>query len=1269
MSRLLRWFCLLLLPFASLGQGSAEFRLVNTIGTPLDIPYGVVVDPKGFLNVLDGGFITLLDQQGHYVRRMPWVADSLNLYIRGTGLAMDPEGNNYVLSSSWVRKLSPQGQTLMTFGASGTDPGQLNRPSSIAVDHAGNTYVTDNYKRLQKFDAQGKFEWAFVLPGNTGINDEVACVAADPAGNIYLLTDGYTTTEQYIIPITASGQAGQLIALQHDISVGSANAKLLIDQAGNFDVAISNAGVRQYDKTGEFQKVFASSGQPFITPFNDVSIGGIASDAAGNVYVGIGGPNITFGRLYKYSPAGVTVAAWGNKTSYDCLVQDGAGKALVFDIFEKQVVKLGDDGRELLRFGAKGPNPGQFKGQVVALAVDDSDNIYTLESDASGTRLQKFNAQGQFLTSTSAEAFKVPAAFDLLYAGLAVDHAGNVYLADIHNDVVRKFDQNGQQLLEMGSTGTGRGQLLQPLAVGLDGQDNLYVADQSGNRIQKFGPTGQVVWENKVFNHSDTPYSFEYTKVGLSVDGPGNVYTATSVDSALRVINPDGSVSHQLPANCSRLAINRTGTRLLTLHPHIPDSGVTEEYPYSDAIQVFAPTFSAFARSSKITGRIFQDTSSDCVQQSAEPGMPGIIVVAEPGSYYGLSDENGSYSIEADTGTYTLRQLLPSEPGRASTQTCVTQSAVHLARYDMTTAGPDFGNQTKLTPYLNISVSSSRRRRCFRSTTAVSYANRGFAPARAAKVAVKLPEYVVLISASASYTRDAQGNYIFAVGDLLPQQQGYITITDSVVCGNEAIRGLTVCTKAWITPGNSIPLPAAWNGGTVAVRGNAIASGEVRFALVNKSTVPTGDSLGLRLYTDAKLALSQKYTLAAGDSLVLRVPATAGQALRLEADEPANHPISPTASASVEAGFQPGGQPNPAFLMLPLATTAPTLAEDCQPIRDSYDPNDKQVVPTGTGSEHYTPTSTALNYQVRFQNTGSDVAYRVEVIDTLSADLDLSTLHIGAASHSYRLSLTGKARPVLTFTFDGINLPAKVRSEAGSQGFVQFSITPKAGLTPKMLVENFADIFFDFNSPVRTNTTTNRIYDVPAVVEPAGKLELASLVVSPLLSSFTPGQGAAGTVVTLRGQHFAPQASNNQVTFNGVAAQVLSATADMLTVEVPAGAATGKVRVVTAEGSTGSSTNFEITQPTAAAPGSIAAGLAVYPNPAPGGAATLSWRRAACTVQQVRVFDARGALLLTLIPDATADVLALPLAGRSRGLYLVLVQTSQGLVRKRLTVE
>jgi hypothetical protein len=72
--------------------------------------------------------------------------------------------------------------------------------------------------------------------------------------------------------------------------------------------------------------------------------------------------------------------------------------------------------------------------------------------------------------------------------GLAVDAAGNIYVADSGNNRIQKFDPNGRYLTKWGSRGSGNGQFQQPTDVAIDFDGNVYVADRYNNRIQKFNP-------------------------------------------------------------------------------------------------------------------------------------------------------------------------------------------------------------------------------------------------------------------------------------------------------------------------------------------------------------------------------------------------------------------------------------------------------------------------------------------------------------------------------------------------------------------------------------------------------------------------------------------------------------------------------------------------------------------------------------------------------------------------------------------------------------
>ena len=1160
----LRWFFLLLLPFISRAQLPSDFKLEKTLGTPLHSPLDVAVDEQGYVHVLDDGFVTKLDSQGAFVQKIP-ITNPANTGSQGYALSLDAAGNYYTVDFGWgeVRKLNSEGKVLLSFGKSGFLAGQLYQPTSLRLDKAGSIYVIEqSSSRLQKFDAQGKLQWVFdTVPNPTNAVLHATALGLDLAGNAYVLESDFA-----VIKISPTGQFVQRLVLANapPVGLGVGSMSLSLDKAGNLYVGMSQAyGIRKYAASGQLLATtpIAQYGTHTAVAFN----------AAGNMYATSLDHDGLDSKLYKFTAAGRPLGTWGNLASYNHLVQDGVGNFYVYDGLAQRILKFDATGREVLRFA---PSPfASGLTYVLTLACDIQNNLYAFTVGNTESHIEKFSSQGQSVglieNASITKLSEAPVA-------MAVDPAGSIYFADSRADLVRKFDQQGNQLLQFGARGQGAGQFDQVLGLAVDGRGYVYVADINGHRVQKFSPTGQFLRENKALTTQDAYVGRCYAS--LSVDRAGTAYLGSSMDDFVRVYDPSGKFSRKLPGNCSRLAINGPGTRLLTLKGQQTNNYVAPR-PYSDVVDFYSAATPPLAavRESQITGRIFSDYSTTC-KALTDPGLANSVVVAEPGNYYGLSDENGNYSIATDTGTYTIRQLLPQEPGRLIQQTCASAQTVRVTTYGAFFAGPSFGNQEERQPYLRVSVASNRRRRCFRNVTTVAYANTGAAAANA-RIRVVLPEHVLFIAATKAYTHDAKGNYFFNVGTLAPHQRGTITIYDSVACGNPAIRGLTVCTKAWITPTNSYQPSASWNNASIAVRGTPAAGNQARFTVTNTGTGATTDSLRLRVYQDTQLALVHRFALAAADSLVLRIPAT-GQVVHVEADQPLGHPLKTTASASVElAGRLSGGLPSVAMPAFPPDSHEPEQAVDCQPILDSYDPNDKQVLPVGFTAAHYTPTNTPLKYQVRFQNTGNDVAYRVEVVDTLAAELDLSTLRVGAVSHPYRLTVTGKKRPILTFTFDNILLPASSQDLAGSNGFVQFSIQPKAGLVPKASIANYADIFFDFNEPVRTNTTLNRIFDMPLVVDPTQQLAARDIIVSPRINSFSPAQGRAGTLVTLTGQHFATTLSSNQVLLAGVAAPVLAGTATTLTVRVPAGATTSAIHLRTPDGTAQSATRFTIFQP------------------------------------------------------------------------------------------
>jgi uncharacterized repeat protein (TIGR01451 family) len=142
--------------------------------------------------------------------------------------------------------------------------------------------------------------------------------------------------------------------------------------------------------------------------------------------------------------------------------------------------------------------------------------------------------------------------------------------------------------------------------------------------------------------------------------------------------------------------------------------------------------------------------------------------------------------------------------------------------------------------------------------------------------------------------------------------------------------------------------------------------------------------------------------------------------------------------------------------------------QHCFTVVNSIDPNTKEVFPEGNidTSQHW------LTYTINFQNTGTAAAQHIYILDTLDNSLDESSFTLLSYSFQPLTQVLGK---VIRFNFPNINLPDSTSDEPHSHGYVQFKVKIKTGLTNGTLIHNTANIYFDFGSPVSTNTTENQI--------------------------------------------------------------------------------------------------------------------------------------------------------------------------------------------------
>jgi uncharacterized repeat protein (TIGR01451 family) len=219
------------------------------------------------------------------------------------------------------------------------------------------------------------------------------------------------------------------------------------------------------------------------------------------------------------------------------------------------------------------------------------------------------------------------------------------------------------------------------------------------------------------------------------------------------------------------------------------------------------------------------------------------------------------------------------------------------------------------------------------------------------------------------------------------------------------------------------------------------------------------------------------FILGAGDSLRIVIPSRPNRTYRIEVQQAPNYPAMLGDSLAWTIVQNCNGQSNPTTAFVNAFYTeraALSQANDCTNNKGAYDPNDKRAQQIGFGDNHEILSNTPLKYKIRFQNTGTDTAFQVVILDTLDAGvLDPTSIEIGTSSHPFVWELLDNN--VLKFTFPNILLVDSITNEPLSHGFVSFKIQQRPNLPNATQIRNSAAIYFDFNPAVITETCLHTI--------------------------------------------------------------------------------------------------------------------------------------------------------------------------------------------------
>ena len=537
-----------------------------------------------------------------------------------SGVAVDSKGNIYVADeyNHVIRKIDTNANVTTLAGSAGEigssdgngSSALFQYPTEVAVDSADNLYVADYFNcTIRKIDTNANVT---TLAGSAGVvgaadgNGSAALfnypygVAVDSAGNVYVTDQSSDTirkidTHANVTTVAGSGLAGSMDG-PGGVAQFNQPGGLAVDRAGNVYVAdTGNATIRKVDTNGYVTTLAGSQGAtgPDDGPgmaalFNQPY--GMAVDGAGNVYVGdYGNDRISIGALappavlsinwlvapYAFTNLagqhGVTGANDGNGGNAQFhspagVAVDSATNIYVVDQYNHAIRKIDPAGNVTTLAGSPGVT-GSADGNGANAqfyypaggAVDSAGNIYVADEYNHSIRKIDTSANVTTLAGTglagSADGNGANAQF-YYPAGVAVDSAGNVYVADFYNQTIRKIDTSSNVTTFAGATGVkgtndGNGanaQFHYPYDVAVDSAGNVYVADLYSHTIRKIDTNANVTTlagtpgvPGRANGHAGAA-QFHYPE-GVAVDNAGNVYVGDYGNSTIRKIDTNANVT------------------------------------------------------------------------------------------------------------------------------------------------------------------------------------------------------------------------------------------------------------------------------------------------------------------------------------------------------------------------------------------------------------------------------------------------------------------------------------------------------------------------------------------------------------------------------------------------------------------------------------------------------------------------------------------------------------------------------------------------------
>ena len=519
-----------------------------------------------------------------------------------TGVAVDAVGNVYFSSANFVFKLDGSGILTKVAGTGKAgfsgDGGpatsaRLNFPQGVAVDSGGNLYIADTYNDVIRkvtlasgviTTVAGTGE-SLGSAGDGGLAtqallDEPFGVAVDSGGSLYIAD----TANSEIRKVTAGGVITTVVGGSATTAQLNGPQGVAVDAGGNLYIAdtgdsvvlkVANGTITVV--TGDGNQGYSGDGGPAVQAEVNQPYG-VAVDSGGNVYIA----DSANYRVRKVAAGVITTVAGNGTPSYSgdggvatsaqldwpgAVAVDAAGNLYIADVANCRIRKVTVASGIITTVAGAGPWGYAGDGgpatqaelyQPSDVAVDGAGNLYI--ADTYNYVIRKVAPSGTITTVAGTGNYgytgdggpATSATLDVCY-GVAVDAAGNLYIADTGNDVIRKVTAATGIITTVagnharGYSGDGglatQTALDQPYGVAVDAAGDIYIADTVNNRIRAVAVSNGFIYTvagdgNPNYYGDGGPAQLAelYEPSAVALDGNGNLFIADTFNYAIREV-------------------------------------------------------------------------------------------------------------------------------------------------------------------------------------------------------------------------------------------------------------------------------------------------------------------------------------------------------------------------------------------------------------------------------------------------------------------------------------------------------------------------------------------------------------------------------------------------------------------------------------------------------------------------------------------------------------------------------------------------------------